>query len=100
MKQIHGHNKPNRNEPQKTRPLRPGGYFILKSRIAMGVVEGGRCVFTPGEQQRPIVRGDVELVRAGGVHCCNPADLALLSLFRGIAAWIPNGVMKLEQRLM
>ncbi|MCP1574374.1 AraC-like DNA-binding protein [Herbaspirillum rubrisubalbicans] len=44
--------------------------------FSIGIVDGGHSVFALGEQRQAIVPGDVVLVRAGDVHCCNPSELA------------------------
>ncbi|NUU03404.1 AraC family transcriptional regulator [Herbaspirillum robiniae] len=43
--------------------------------FSIGIVDAGRSVFTLAASSMPIAPGDVVLVRAGDVHCCNPEDL-------------------------
>lgn len=43
--------------------------------FSIGIVDAGHSVFSLADHSQPIVPGDVVLVRAGDVHCCNPADL-------------------------
>ena len=43
--------------------------------FSIGIVDAGQSVFSLADHSQAIVPGDVVLVRAGDVHCCNPADL-------------------------
>jgi AraC-like DNA-binding protein len=43
--------------------------------FSIGLVDAGRSVLTLASGSTPIAPGDVILVRAGDVHCCNPEDL-------------------------
>ncbi|WP_016832919.1 helix-turn-helix transcriptional regulator [Herbaspirillum lusitanum] len=43
--------------------------------FSIGIVDAGHSIFALAEHSQPIAPGDVVLVRAGDVHCCNPADL-------------------------
>jgi AraC-like DNA-binding protein len=40
--------------------------------LSLGAVDGGRSVFACAGQRRRLARGDVVLINAGEVHCCNP----------------------------
>jgi len=44
------------------------------STLSLGVVDDGQSVLSRGGQRQRLVRGDVVLIDAGQVHCCNPAD--------------------------
>ena len=43
--------------------------------FSIGIVDAGQSVFSLADHSQAIVPGDVVLVRAGDVHCCNPDDL-------------------------
>lgn len=47
--------------------------------LSIGAVDGGHSVFTRGQRQRRLSRGDVVLIPAGVVHSCNPVEDGLWS---------------------
>ncbi|KAF1038173.1 MAG: hypothetical protein GAK35_03808 [Herbaspirillum frisingense] len=58
--------------------------------FSIGIVDAGDSVFALADGSTPIAPGDVVLVRAGDVHCCNPEDLQRWSyrMFHIDQAWL------------
>lgn len=42
--------------------------------VSLGAVDGGRSILRRNGRRQVLVRGDVVLIPAGEVHCCNPDD--------------------------